>query len=1064
MRLGLASLLVALLLFSPSQTTSSTNLPLLTSEDDANARFRALHAAPSHPSSTTSTKLYPDKLPFKTYTSSEEDFQHNDLDMGHGHFDDEAVTTTLAAYTVAKQRKNLTVENLRSEPLHKRKEITVGYLTAVKGALRERQGLAVSGAITMALNEVNQDPNILPNVTLVMRWNDTRGDTVVATRAMTDMVCDGVSAFFGPEGTCHVEAIVAQSRNIPMISYKCSDYKASQVPTFARTEPPDTQVTKSVVSLLDYYKWHKFSIIYEEAWYTVAQSLVQEAKKKNMTINDEKKAKDSYKCCSESLSCCGSWYWYKFIQNTKNRTRIYVFLGTAPSLVDLMITMQTAQLFENGEYVVIYVDTNTYSAKDAHKYLWKPAVLNKYPNCDRNDFSGLIKRGRSLFVVVPTAPSQNYDQFSEQVRLYNSKEPFNFETSSRLKEFETYVSIYAAYLYDSFKLYANALHKLLSEQTFLNDQIIDQIASNGTKIVETIIKMKTYKSITGATMKLDDNGDSEGNFSVLAFQQVTNNKHVYGNFACSYQMRPVGQFFQQWDDFPEYKIYTNTQIIWAGSDKPNDEPSCGFNNELCPKPNTHLNSIIAAGVLAILLFCAGVITMSIYRKWKIEQEIEGLLWKIDRNEIHSYFERDIVSSPSRLSLISASVTSYESRGGLQVFATTAQYRGVVVRIKELTFSRKKDISRDVMKEMRLLRELRHDNINSFIGACVEPTSLLLVTDYCAKGSLYDIIENEDIKLDKMFIASLVHDLIKGMLYIHNSMLVCHGNLKSSNCVVTSRWVLQVTDFGLAEMRHCAENDSIGEHQYYRSLFWKAPEILRNSSAYSRGTQKGDVYAFAIILYEILGRRGPFGTTGYEPRDIIELVKRVPAEGEECFRPDVDLLLDCEIGCDDYVIHCMKDCWAESPESRPDFAAIRSRLKRMKDGKNKNIMDQMMDMMVTYANNLEEIVLERTRLLYEEKMKTEDLLHRMLPKPVAERLTSGSGVEPESFDLVTIYFSDIVGFTAMSAESTPLQVVNFLNDLYTVFDRIIKGYDVYKVETIGDAYMVVRTTHSNLVLH
>jgi hypothetical protein len=76
-----------------------------------------------------------------------------------------------------------------------------------------------------------------------------------------------------------------------------------------------------VVSLLDYYKWHKFSIIYEEAWYTVAQSLVQEAKKKNMTINDEKKAKDSYKCCSESLSCCGSWYWYKFIQNTKNRTR-----------------------------------------------------------------------------------------------------------------------------------------------------------------------------------------------------------------------------------------------------------------------------------------------------------------------------------------------------------------------------------------------------------------------------------------------------------------------------------------------------------------------------------------------------------------------------------------------------------------------------------------------------------------------------------------------------------------------------------------------------------------------
>ena len=73
--------------------------------------------------------------------------------------------------------------------------------------------------------------------------------------------------------------------------------------------------------------------------------------------------------------------------------------------------------------------------------------------------------------------------------------------------------------------------------------------------------------------------------------------------------------------------------------------------------------------------------------------------------------------------------------------------------------------------------------------------------------------------------------------------------------------------------------------------------------------------------------------------------------------------------------------------------------------------------------------------------------------MAEELKAGRKVEPRMYDMATVYFSDIVGFTTLSSQSTPLQIVNLLNDLYGAFDDTIAKHNVYKASTCYNFYWI-----------
>lgn len=120
--------------------------------------------------------------------------------------------------------------------------------------------------------------------------------------------------------------------------------------------------------------------------------------------------------------------------------------------------------------------------------------FSKYKSC--KEIEGFTKRARSLIVVVSTPPTTKYEEFTDKVRTYNTKPPFEFATPFfPNKQFVKFVSIYAAYLYDSVKLYALALHQLLTkEERPLTDDVIREVASNGTAIIDAIIQNRTYRS------------------------------------------------------------------------------------------------------------------------------------------------------------------------------------------------------------------------------------------------------------------------------------------------------------------------------------------------------------------------------------------------------------------------------------------------------------------------------------------------------------------------------------------------------------------------------------------
>uniref|UniRef100_A0A914Z3L7 Guanylate cyclase n=1 Tax=Panagrolaimus superbus TaxID=310955 RepID=A0A914Z3L7_9BILA len=379
-------------------------------------------------------------------------------------------------------------------------------------------------------------------------------------------------------------------------------------------------------------------------------------------------------------------------------------------------------------------------------------------------------------------------------------------------------------------------------------------------------------------------------------------------------------------------------------------------------------------------------------------------------------------------------------------------------------------NREDMQTLSNVKAAVHDNLNPFLGMSFnEKDEVILLWKFCSRGTVQDIIYNDDVNLDTKFHAAFVRDITIGLDYLHSSPIGYHGSLTSWSCLIDRNWTVKLTDYGVANaIEKWTKQGSItietlkdGEDgsgsSQATSILYQPPEMIKNRDVNRRRNteqawlkqtqarrQAGDIYSFGIVMYEVLCRGMPFADN-ITSEDMIAGVN----SGSRAYRPDVQE--KSKINPD--LISLLQDCWATNPEARPSIRRVRLNTERYLQVKG-SLVDQMMRMMEQYANNLEKIVQERTGMLEEANKRADKLLSQLLPAYVANELKLGKPIPPKTFKHASVMFSDIVGFTTICSSASPLEVVTMLNAVYTGFDDIINKHEAYKVETIGDAYMVV----------
>ncbi|GFY82708.1 protein kinase superfamily protein [Actinidia rufa] len=216
--------------------------------------------------------------------------------------------------------------------------------------------------------------------------------------------------------------------------------------------------------------------------------------------------------------------------------------------------------------------------------------------------------------------------------------------------------------------------------------------------------------------------------------------------------------------------------------------------------------------------------------------------------------------------------------------------------------------KEFLREVAIMKRLRHPNIVLFMGAVTQPPNLSIVTEYLSRGSLYRLLHKPGARevLDERRRLSMAYDVAKGMNYLHNrNPPIVHRDLKSPNLLVDKKYTVKVCDFGLSRLK---ANTFLSSKSAAGTPEWMAPEVLRDEPS----NEKSDVYSFGVILWEIATLQQPW--SNLNPAQVVAAV------GFKCKRLDIPRNLN------PHVASIIEACWANEPLKRPSFSSIMESLR------------------------------------------------------------------------------------------------------------------------------------------